>query len=257
VQPNDGVELVRQATRRVLESADRLGDDDARAPSRLPGWSRGEVLAHLARNADGIRGMVEAAARGEVGAMYPGGVEQRAAGIAAGRDEGAEKLRADVRRAADRLTDAWAALAADAWDRIGRASVERTMRDFLWVRWREVEVHHVDLDVGYEPSDWPVGFVRSALDEIFETLPQRSARSRPYMDADYLVVTTDHDRAWRVALRGDDVHVTGDEGAADGEARGWGCDVAAWMYGRDPQGRAILASGDSGVLRLPQWFPFP
>jgi hypothetical protein len=58
-------------------------------------------------------------------------------------------------------------------------------------------------------------------------------------------------------LRGHDVAVMPDDGeAADGEARGWGCDVAAWLYGRDPRGGGIVASGDLGVLRLPQWFPF-
>ena len=41
-----------------------------------------------------------------------------------------------------------------------------------------------------------------------------------------------------------------------GEATGWGCDVAAWMYGRDPRGGGVLATGDVGVLRLPRWFPF-
>ena len=43
----------------VLATGDLLGDiqdlseTSARAPSRLPGWSRGHVLTHLARNAEG------------------------------------------------------------------------------------------------------------------------------------------------------------------------------------------------------------
>jgi len=31
-----------------------LSDDDTRAPSELPGWSRGHTLSHIARNADRI-----------------------------------------------------------------------------------------------------------------------------------------------------------------------------------------------------------
>jgi maleylpyruvate isomerase len=258
MQEPAGIELVRKSTRRVMQSIDDLSDDDARAASRLPGWSRAEVLAHLARNADGIRGMVEGASRGERVAMCPGGAEQRSAGIAAGRDEEAAVLRTDLRRASDQLMEAWCALPDDAWERRGQASVERTMRDFVWVRLKEVEIHHVDLDLGYDTSDWPVPFVSSALDEIFSTFSQRAAPSRPLVDVDYRVVATDHDRAWRVALRGDEIAIRADDGdTADGEARGWGCDVVAWMFGRDPRGGGITASGDLGVLRLPKWFPFP
>ena len=173
LQPAAGVDAVRQATRRLLRSLDDLTDEQASAPSRLPGWSRAEVVTHLARNADGLRGMVEAAARGEIGLQYPGGAAQRAADIEAGRGARAAALLADLRGAHDRLVEAWMALPPDGWDRIGRAAVDRTMREFVWARRREVEVHHVDLDVGYESSDWPVGFVSGALDEIFSTFPLR------------------------------------------------------------------------------------
>ena len=188
--------------------------------------------------------------------MYPS-VQARADGIAAGRGATADALRADLERAHNRLLDAWNELTPDAWERLGRASAQRSMRDFVWVRRREVEVHHVDLDVGYEPSDWPVAFVRDALDEILPTLPTRAAPTRPMLDIDYRVVSTDHDRAWRVQLRGRDVTVVDDDGGhVDGEASGWGCDVAAWLYGRDPNGSGIVATGDVGVLRLARWFPY-
>jgi maleylpyruvate isomerase len=256
--PAPDVEQVGRATRQVLRALDDLTDEQAAAPSRLPGWSRAEVVTHLARNADGIRGMVEAATKGEVTTMYPSS-EARAAGIASGRGTAAALLRADLRGAHDRLVEAWNDLPEDGWDRLGRASVTRTMRDFIWVRRREVEVHHVDLDLGFEPSDWPVTFVSDALDEIFGSMVSRGVPTRALIDVDYLVVSTDHDRAWRVAIRGIEVHVTEEDrtrGSADGEASGWGCDVAAWLYGRDPRGGGVLATGDIGVLRLPRWFPF-
>ncbi len=257
--PTPEIDQVKRSTRKVLRALDDLTDEQAAARSRLPGWTRAEVITHLARNGDGLRGMVEAAARGEVAPMYPS-PEFRASGIAAGRGASAAVLRADLRGAHDRLVDAWSALPDDAWERLGRASATRTMRDFVWMRWREIEVHHVDLDLdlGFEPSDWPVAFVGVALDEIFAGLTTRAAPNRPRLDVDYRIVSTDHDRAWRVELHGDAVEVAADDGsAADGEAIGWGCDVAAWMYGRDPRGGGgILASGDLGVLRLPRWFPY-
>src|SRR5262245_26508804 len=108
--PIADLEGVRAATRRMLQTIDELTDEPARAPSRLPNWNRAEVVAHLARNADGIRGMVEGAGRDEVVAMYPGGVQQRNEGIAAGRDERAPTLLADVRAACDKLAESWTAL---------------------------------------------------------------------------------------------------------------------------------------------------
>lgn len=72
----DLAELRRAAVaahRRMWTSASRMTDEDCRGPSLPPGWSRGHVLAHWARNADGQTRMLLAAARGEVGAQYPGG----------------------------------------------------------------------------------------------------------------------------------------------------------------------------------------
>jgi maleylpyruvate isomerase len=256
-RPSADLEALRGATRRFLLSVERLSDDDVHGRSRLPDWNRAEVVTHVARNADGIRGMVEGATRNEVVAMYPGGLEQRADGIAAGRNERASVLLADVRRASDNLAESFGKLPDDAWDRVGMASVQRTMRELPWVRWREVEMHHLDLDVGYDASDWPVPFVSSALREIFSTFPQRRSPQRPRDHRAFRVGVTDHERWWRVALDGDDVTVQEDDDReVDGEARGWGCDVVAWLYGRDPRGGGIVASGDLDVLRLPRWFPY-
>ena len=46
------------ATSRLTAAAAGLTDAQAREPSRLPGWSRGHVLTHLARNADGLRNLL-------------------------------------------------------------------------------------------------------------------------------------------------------------------------------------------------------
>jgi maleylpyruvate isomerase len=72
-----------------------MTDEDCRAPSLLPGWSRGRVLAHWARNADGQTRMLQAAMHGEVAAQYPGGDPQRAAEMerAGGADTRQEERR--------------------------------------------------------------------------------------------------------------------------------------------------------------------
>ena len=46
------------STERLLASAAALSDAQLREPSPLPGWSRGHVLSHIARNADGLRNLL-------------------------------------------------------------------------------------------------------------------------------------------------------------------------------------------------------
>ena len=57
---------------------------DPALPSLLPGWTRGHVLTHIARNADSFVRVLEAARRGEVVTQYEGGVDGRNADIEAG-----------------------------------------------------------------------------------------------------------------------------------------------------------------------------
>ena len=67
--------------RRTCSSASTL---DASAPSLLPGWTVGHVLTHLARNADSMVRVLDAAERGEVVERYPGGMPTRNADIDGG-----------------------------------------------------------------------------------------------------------------------------------------------------------------------------
>jgi maleylpyruvate isomerase len=259
--PVADIEAVRQGTRRILRATGDLTDEQAAARSRLPGWSRAEVLTHLARNADGGRGLAHSAANGEVGVQYPGGAEQRSAGIAAGRGTSAATLLADLRKSCDGLMEAWLQLPDDAWERVGLSLTgERTMRGWVWSRWREVEVHHVDLGLGYAPSEWPIAFVTRGLDEAFDELPERALPGAAPANARVRVEATDHDRTWLVGTDGRGragvERDPNDDAATDATVTGWGCDVLAWLYGRDPGGAGLTASGDAAALDLPSWFPF-
>jgi len=149
------------ATQRVSVVITGLTDDQARGPSRLPGWSRGHVLTHLARNADGIRNMVEGATAGEERDMYPGGAERRAADIDGGADRPAGELVDDFTRASVALADAWAGMPDDGWDRLGVtiAYGPTKVRTMVWGRRRELLVHLVDLDLGVGPADLPDDFL--------------------------------------------------------------------------------------------------
>ncbi|MGZ4800678.1 MAG: maleylpyruvate isomerase N-terminal domain-containing protein [Acidimicrobiia bacterium] len=137
-----------------------LSDADARGATRLAGWTRGHVLSHLARNADGQTRMVEGVLRAEVVEQYPGGSEQRAAEIEAGADRPIAVLLADLRDSQQALVDAWRHVPDGAWDRLthARAGI-RPVRAGVMSRWREILVHLVDLDVGVGTAQLPAGYV--------------------------------------------------------------------------------------------------
>ena len=259
--PVADIEQVRQGTRRILLTVGDLTDEQAAARSRLPGWTRAEVLTHLARNADSQRHVLEAAVRGEPAERYPGGPQQRTGDIEAGAGRPAAALVDDVRRTIWQLEGAWPAVPAEGWELVGTSlGRPEPVAELPFFRWREVEVHHVDLGLGYAPSEWPVGFVTRGLDDALREMPGRATQSAP-ANAAVRLEATDHDRAWIVH--------TGNDGAArvvadvdgmasvDATVTGWGCDLLAWLYGRDPTGGALTASGDIAALHLPEWFPYP
>ena len=63
------VDALAEATSRLLAAVDAAiakgGPDAFAAPSRLPGWTIGHVVTHLARNADGLRRVLVGAKVGE------------------------------------------------------------------------------------------------------------------------------------------------------------------------------------------------
>ena len=161
VRDVDGVTL---AHRRLVERIDgwQAGGAEPTAPSRLPDWTVGHVLTHLARNADSFVRMIEGAAAGEVLDQYDDGVVSRGRDIAAGAGRSAVALADDVRASTARLDQAFA---ATDWQGAGRVTTGSVgpLVDLPARRRREVEVHHVDLGLGYEPGDWPADFVRVEL----------------------------------------------------------------------------------------------
>ena len=151
---------------RLLATADGLDDAQAAAASRLPGWTRGHVLTHLARNADGFRNLLAWARTGTETPMYPS-EEARDRAIEAGAGRSATELAADVRASTAAFAGAAEDLPAGAWDApVARRGVTFPARGILPRRLSELEIHHVDLGAGYEPGDWPADFVQVALARV-------------------------------------------------------------------------------------------
>jgi maleylpyruvate isomerase len=162
-----GIAAADQAGALVVASVGALTDEQARGASRLPGWTRGHVLTHLARNADGLRDMVEGAIAGDEREQYPGGAARRAADI---DPRAAATLVADLETSQRALVDAWHRMPADAWSRTGVWLVagRRTIDHSLRTRRRELLVHWVDLGLDATPADLSDDFLVAEGDWLRE-----------------------------------------------------------------------------------------
>jgi len=173
--PRAELARVRVSHEWFLDAIGALTDDDLRRASRLPGWSVGHVLTHVARNADSHVRRSQAALRGELVDQYEGGRAGRDAAIEAGAGRSATEIVADVRRSARAVDDTWRTLPDDAW--VGRSrdanGRERPLFELPARRWQEVGVHLVDIDVGVSHRDWPDEFVLEWLPLARERMGDR------------------------------------------------------------------------------------
>jgi maleylpyruvate isomerase len=210
----------------LLEKAiSGLAPDAVPAPSTLPGWTRGHLLTHLARNADALVNLLIWARTGTRTPMYSS-PEQRAADIEAGAGRGLAEQADDLRASARRFTAAAAALPADRWSATVASAQGREIpaSEVPWLRVREVWIHLVDLDVGYRMGVLPP--------ELALTLVRDVA-------------------AWLTAKTGQPVEPRVD-GVLFGQVLVTGAPnrLAGWLTGRDsPDG--LRADGE--MPKLPRW----
>ncbi|MFG2663263.1 maleylpyruvate isomerase family mycothiol-dependent enzyme [Streptomyces sp. NPDC048387] len=142
---------VREATDRLLNAVAKLDNASLSEESHLPGWTRGHILAHLARNADALVNVFEGRPMYESAAARDADIE---------RDAGRplEEHLTDLRDSAARFL---ATTERDQdWQRTVelRNGVTDLASNVPFRRLVEVELHHVDLNIGYELSDLPEEF---------------------------------------------------------------------------------------------------
>jgi maleylpyruvate isomerase len=213
------------ATTRYLEALTELTDDDCRAPSLLPGWTRGHVITHLSRNADGLSNLLHWAQTGVETPMYPSN-ESRDADIDAGAGRSAAELRVDASSSCGRFLQA----ANEVHSNRLSAMVSRIpgsppfeVREVGRLRRTEVEVHHADLGIGYTARDWPASFTRLLLERRAAELSDRG-----------------QGMVWRLTDL-DETVVVGDGGP---EVSGPSADLAWWLIGRGDGTDVSVADGD-------------
>ncbi|MFH8341155.1 maleylpyruvate isomerase family mycothiol-dependent enzyme [Streptomyces sp. AM6-12] len=209
---------VRDATERLLNAVAQLDNASLAEPSRLPGWSRGHVLAHLARNADALVNVLE-------GRPMYASAEARDADIDSGAARPLETQLADLRETADRFRTAGDAPAD--WTRTVelRNGVTDDAARVPFRRWGEVELHHVDLGIGYELEDLPAEFLERETDFL-----ARRFSGNPDVPATRV---TDGTHAWTTGRPADKPEIT---------VSGTPADVVGWLAGRR-DGSALTTDG--------------
>ncbi|MEP7113684.1 MAG: maleylpyruvate isomerase N-terminal domain-containing protein [Ilumatobacteraceae bacterium] len=186
-----------KAHRAVISTLRDLTDDQVVRPSLLPGWSVGHVATHIARNAEGHLRMCVAAMRGEIAEMYPGGLEQRTGDIEAGARRPAADLTADVTGTAAQLEAVWAAMPISAWAGRGiTVAGEVAIAELLFIRWREVAVHHADLGLDFSWRDWEADYVRLDLARLTMLWASRKPMGMTELPPEATAASDHHRVAW-------------------------------------------------------------
>lgn len=226
---------IRRIDTRLLDAVDPLSDAEVRAPSRLPGWSRGHVLAHLAGLGAAVARQLERAVTDtERVDFYDGGRTARDAAIEAGAQAGAAEHRQALRATVGRVEKALAKVTPEVLDR-PTGYRERPVRAVVSLWWREVEIHATDLGVGIESAGWSPALRAHLHDYLADRVPDR-------VQVDLAPTDVDERRA-----------IGGGETVT---VRGTANDLAAWLAGRAPTGEVVAEREGVGVP-LPDLRPWP
>ncbi|MFH8980410.1 maleylpyruvate isomerase family mycothiol-dependent enzyme [Streptomyces varsoviensis] len=227
------IAAVRAATDRLLAGAGALDDAGAAAPSLLPGWTRGHVFAHIARNADAITNLLTWARTDVKTPMYAS-PEARDADI---ERDSARPLAAhldDLRASADRFDAAAEALPEERREYVVemRNGVTDQAARLPYRRLVEVELHHVDLGIGYGLDDLPAAFVTREI--AFMAGVKLAGRA----EVPALRLTASDGSSWRTGREdGDVTTVTGSP-----------TDLLGWLVGRADGAGLEVRGASSGAL---------
>jgi maleylpyruvate isomerase len=219
----------------VASQAGKLAEEDVQAPSALPGWTRGHVLAHLAGISNAMARQLEFARRGEQVELYDGGFEGRTKAIdmAAGHSLG--QHRADLDTALGRALQAFDALEADAWQ-VPISYRGGVVLDGGFALWRELVIHASDLNTGRGPETWS----RQFCEHLFEFLAVRVPEGQRFVLQPLGLPP-----------------VTIGAGNRSTVINGMLTDIAAWLAGREPSLGSLRASAAADDVDLPGLLPWP
>jgi maleylpyruvate isomerase len=150
----------RRGTAYFARHLNALSDSELDAPSRIPGWSRRHVVAHVGYHARGLARLVEAARNGawEEKLAEP---ETQIEDVEFGATLPAHALRYLFQHAEVHLNVEWRDLDEAGWHARVRALDGEIVpiRNTPWLRAREIWLRALDLDTGRTSTDFPQDFV--------------------------------------------------------------------------------------------------
>jgi maleylpyruvate isomerase len=222
-----GLAAVERGTGRLLQLVEGMDDAAARGASALPGWTRGHVLTHLARNADALVNLLTWARTGVEHPMYASRAD-RDVDIEEGAPRSLWLLEQDVVAACGRFAAAATGLGDTAWQAEVAMTGGRLVRacQVPWKRVSELWVHMVDLDLGVGFEDVPADVVERLIGDALGF----------YRAGGPAVRLTVGSRSWELVGEGPVHNVSGTPAGA-----------LAWVTGRGADG----VTGD--VPELPAW----
>ncbi len=164
---DDALTWVDSGTATLNAAVASLDDASMSESSRLPGWTRKHVIAHVAANADALGNLVHWARTGQRTPMYSS-PEQRGADIDAGSRLCADELMVWLTRSAEALATAMSELDDENWSAEVVTAQGRVVAatEIPWLRAREVCVHAVDLGTGVAFADLPGEFLSGLVADI-------------------------------------------------------------------------------------------
>lgn len=228
----------RRGTAFFARKLNELTDAELDGGSRLPEWTRRDIVAHVGYNARAIARLVEWAATGVETPMYPS-LAARDHEISFGSTLPPIALRNLFDHSAVHLSVEWRDLPDSFWANEVTTIQGRTVpaSETVWMRTREVWMHAVDLNNGASFADIPAPVLVRLLRDITSAWRARGT------DAGLLVKVAGMDLT------------SGDTSASDptiitGPIHG----VVEWAAGRGSNGVAARFLGAHGkVPAAPRW----
>jgi len=232
------VPMVLEGTTIVEALAAAMNDQERERPSLLPGWTRGHVVAHLALNADALSNLLTWARTGVETPMYAS-ADTRASDIEAGSVHPAEELLAGLLDADARLRAHLDAMTASEWRHEVRTGLGRIVpaEEVPFLRVRELWIHAVDLDLGFDFADVPPAVADLLLEGAIRDLAARSGT--PALE----IVADDRRRNWAM----------GPAAESRGSVTGSTSALLGWLTGRRDRSGLVVVIDEPDALSLPSW----
>ncbi|HMO11070.1 MAG TPA: maleylpyruvate isomerase family mycothiol-dependent enzyme [Actinotalea sp.] len=230
------IESISRTQERCRQTLDGLVDEQVGEASRLPGWSRGHVLAHLAGFAEAAERQLRRVVAGDdPGEFYDGGRPGRDAAIDEGAGASAALHRERVGAAMDRIEGFIDLLDAELLRRPTGYQDGRPVEALVLAWWRELSIHLTDLDLGPQHTLWGPELREHLISHLAARVPDGVLIE---------LEPSDVDEPRRIG-EGTRVRI---KGAAN--------DLVAWLAGREPLG-PVDADDGSAPVALPELGPWP